>query len=577
MTWAANPLAPAATPLQSPCSAVATPDLGAAWAQATEAERDRARARLAAVQHAEELAAAGMRRLEADRIAAGKIGVSASAVGAWRYAAGRVSEAIRVSALLERPRTGRPPTIGRWEAEELEALVNQHGDHLSAEFARQALEARLGVVINLSTIRRWLKRHRRRNKRAISAVTNPDRHRSLMAPAGGDAAAGIVRINQLWELDSTIADVICLDGRRRALCAAIDIWSRRALFLVAPTSRAIALAALLRRCLLEWGVPEAVRTDEGADYTSRHFLGVLQDLEIAHRPCPPYTPEAKPFVERLIGTVSRGLFAYLPGFAGHSVAQAQAIRARKSFAARRGEAPHITLCAALSPEDLQLRIDVWAEEKYARSAHSGLDGASPWERATSWAGPLTRIGDKRALDMLLEESIGRTVQKKGVQLGQAFYIAEELGPLVREKVCVRRDPAAPGRIHVYRNLGDGRPGRFVCIAADPARTDIDQAETAARMKAAANRADRDSRARARELKKRLRPEDAMDDVLVCAAERSEKVVALPRRADVHEPPALAEAGRAAQAADETETPISPRRRSARARIAAANRSYLEDL
>ena len=107
--------------------------------------------------------------------------------------------------------------------------------------------------------------------------------------------------------------VICADGKRYAIVAAIDIWSRQARVLVVPTSRATAIATLLRCCILEWGMPEAVRTDEGKDYTSRHVLGVLADLEVEHRPCPPYTPEAKPFVERFLGTLTRDLFATLPG------------------------------------------------------------------------------------------------------------------------------------------------------------------------------------------------------------------------------------------------------------------------
>ena len=125
------------------------------------------------------------------------------------------------------------------------------------------------------------------------AVTNPDLDRSRHRLAGGDAAASVVRLNQFWELDSTPADVICADGKRYAIVAAIDVLSRQARVLVVPTSRAKAIAALLRRCILEWGVLEAVRTDEGKDYTSRHVLGVLADLEIEHRPCSPYTPEAK--------------------------------------------------------------------------------------------------------------------------------------------------------------------------------------------------------------------------------------------------------------------------------------------
>ena len=53
--------------------------------------------------------------------------------------------------------------------------------------------------------------------------------------------------------------MICADGKRYAIVAALDIMSRRVLVL--PTSRATAIAALLRRCILECGVPETVRTD----------------------------------------------------------------------------------------------------------------------------------------------------------------------------------------------------------------------------------------------------------------------------------------------------------------------------
>ena len=158
--------------------------------------------------------------------------------------------------------------------------------------------------------------------------------------------------------------------------------------LVVPTSRATAIAALLRRCILEWGVPEAVRTDEGEDYTSRHVLGVLTDLEIEHRPCPPYTPEAKPFVERFLGTLTRDLFASLPGFSGHDVTQAQARRSRKSFATRRaerarikesGEDDTVIYGAALSAEELKARcVSCCAPSMAAgRIAASAVSRSSP--------------------------------------------------------------------------------------------------------------------------------------------------------------------------------------------------------
>ena len=176
--------------------------------------------------------------------------------------------------------------------------------------------------------------------------------------------------------------------------------------LVVPTSRAAAIAALLRRCIMEWGVPEAVRTDEGNDYTSRHVLGVLADLEIEHRPCPPYTPEAKPFVERFLGTLTGDLFATLPGFSGHDVAQAQALRSRKSFAARCGEDDAEIYGATLTAEELQERCDTWCDAVYGRRPHTGLGGASPFARRASWAEPVRRVHDERALDALLAEPAG---------------------------------------------------------------------------------------------------------------------------------------------------------------------------
>ena len=120
--------------------------------------------------------------------------------------------------------------------------------------------------------------------------------------------------------------------------------------------------------------------DEGKDYTSRHVLGVLADLEIEHRPCPPYTPESKPFVERFLGTLTRDLFATLPGFTGHDVAQAQALRARKGFAARRGEDDTVIYGAELTAEALQERCDSWCDAVYGRRPHSGFGGASPFAR-----------------------------------------------------------------------------------------------------------------------------------------------------------------------------------------------------
>ena len=552
-----GPCTPVATVVQSPVHDAAGRvfyDAGSgevladanAWDRASEAARNRARARLAAVRHAEDLIATGVPRRVADRTAAAEAGVSAVAVGKWRYRVRGLPEGARVAALLGTTRGGRRSTMEPRACEILEALALHFGPHLTAAHAHRTLVARGCRAPSIRAVRRWLAHWRQENAHDLSAVTNPDKHRSHRKPAGGDAAANVERLNQVWELDSTLADVMCADGKRHAIVSAIDIWSRRARVLVVPTSRATAIAALLRRCMLEWGVPEMVRTDEGRDYTSHHVLGVLKNLELTHIPCPPYTPEAKPFVERFLGTLSRDLFANLPGFTGHDVAQAQALRARKSFAARRGEDAPKVFAVSLTAEELQAKCDSWCAVVYERRPHAGLDGASPFARAASWAEPVRRVHDERALDALLAEPAGggwRTVGKKGIRLDNVDYIAGPLGPLVRERVRIRRDATDPDRIHVYRANGE-----FVCVAQDPARTGADRAAIAAQMKAGYSAHARNARQRARDLKRRHRPERSMNDVLAHAERKAGRVVALPRRGEAHETPALTQASRAAKAA-----------------------------
>ena len=552
------------------------PDDGA-WERASEAQRAVAVSRFAAVRRSDTLHAGGLSRADADATAAGEAAASHKSVRRWRARVRGLAPGDRLAALLDRNPTGRPPMIVGGARGELEALLYEFGDHLTATHAHRTLIARLGWAPALSTVREWIARWRDENARDLSAVTNPDRHRSRRKPAGGDADANIERLNQLWELDSTPADVMCADGKRHAIVAAIDVWSRRTKLLVVPSSRAIAIALLLRRCILEWGAPEFVRTDEGRDYTSRHVLGVLEGLELAHDPCLPYTPEAKPFIERFLGTITRDLFAFLPGFTGHDVAGAAAIRARKSFAARRGEEDVVTYGCTLTAEELQARCDAWCEAVYERRPHDGLGGDTPFARATSWAGPVRRVRDERALDALLAAPAGggwRTVGKDGIRLNTVDYIAGPLGSIVGERVRVRHDPADLDRIHVYRE-----DGTFVCVAEDPARTGADRAEIAARMKADYSEHGREARKRARELAKLHRPERSMDDVLAHSTREAGQVTALPRKGDAHETPALAEAARAAKAAEEADAEAAPtpqRVRSARARVAAANRRFMEE-
>ena len=97
---------PAPTPTSASTPGTPAP-APSAWAVASEARRETARRRLAAVTRSEALHAAGASWAEADRAAGTEAGVSAPAVAGWRRRVAGLPRGARVAALLDRDGRGR--------------------------------------------------------------------------------------------------------------------------------------------------------------------------------------------------------------------------------------------------------------------------------------------------------------------------------------------------------------------------------------------------------------------------------------------------------------------------------------
>ena len=321
-------------------------------------------------------------------------------------------------------------------------------------------------------IERFIKHWKRDNAQVWTQLTNPDAWKNKFMTAHGSHHEHITRLNQLWELDSTPADWMLADGRH-SVVGVIDMHTRRLRLLVSKTSTANAIGLLFRRAAMEWGVPEAVRTDNGADYVSRHFASVVSALEIDHQVCMPFASEQKGTIERALQTMSHGILDLLPGFIGHNVAERKVIEARRSFADRimtRGE----TVEVSMSAKDLQQKLDQWCDHVYMHNHHAGLR-CTPFEKVSQCRDRVRRIQDERALDALLMEIGGlRTVTKKGIKFEHHCYIAPELAAQVGEEVFLRRDPDDIGSLFVY-----DLDGRFVCVARAHEILGISRAEAAA--------------------------------------------------------------------------------------------------
>ncbi len=417
--------------------------------------------------------------------------------------------------------------------EDLYALMQARAEELQADGV--ALPAKRTVQLFRS---RWIAE----NAQLWSRMVNPGQWKNHFQVAFGSHHDQIYRLNQLWELDSTPGDWLLTDGRHTVV-GCIDLYSRRLALHVSKSSTAKAVGQCFRRAALAWGLPEAVRTDNGADYVSDYFSGVLRDLEIPQHLCMPFASEQKGTVERALKTMAYGALKLLPGYAGHNVAEAQAIRSRKTFAERvmtPGEIIEVDLSAA----DLQRTLDQWLDAIYHQDPHAGdgMRGLTPFAKAAAWTGEIRAV-DPRALDALLLPLGGtREVSKKGIRWEGRLYISPALARWIGDPVYCRYDEADLGRLYVYTDE------RFICVAQCPEMTGISRAEVAA----VAHAEQRKFMAeQTEELKrhKRATKENAADLVLKHRAKQAGKLVEFPRETTPYTTPMLDAAGEAARASE----------------------------
>lgn len=418
--------------------------------------------------------------------------------------------------------------------------------HIRATRVLEFLQARFRDVEDIDlpserTLRRWIADWKVKNAQTFTAVTNPDAWKNKFMSAMGSASEAFDRLNQRWELDCTPADLHLIDGRY-VLSGGIDVYSRRPMLLVTKSARSAANAQLLRKMMLAYGMPEEVKTDQGKDYISREMTTTLAALNVRQCISNKFSPWEKPHIERFFRSFSHDLLELMPGYSGHNVADAQALRASQSFATRLFQKDSV-ITLKMTAEELQTFCDNWIESRYLHRAHSGLNGQTPFALAADWREPIRRIDDERALDLLLAEvpqNNGlRVVQKKGLRLPEGWYEAPELEAYIGQQVIVRYLPDA-GRAVVYNPDG----WRFVCIAQLPELCGISREEIAAKTKHLQRERVQQERSVLREISKRIRATDAAAEILRDNMLTSGKLVPFPQRSESHTTPALQAAAQA---------------------------------
>jgi len=392
-------------------------------------------------------------------------------------------------------------------------------------------------VPTIRTIQRWVKSWKQENAETLMKITNPDGWKNKYMIAPGKANAWVTAPNQIWEIDASPADAMCSDGRYNIYCV-IDIYTRRMKILVSRTPTTQASLLLIRQAIMDWGVPEIIKTDNGSDFVSQAFVRALTNLQIKRDVAAPFTPEHKGTVERAIGTFQRSFMAPLGSFVGHNVMDRKKIEGRKSFAQRLGTKDKRLFEVDLTAVELQDMANQWVENKYHHRGHQGINGATPHEMAATWTGHVRRIENEQALHIMLAEVPGksghRTVTKKGISVDGITYWNDLM--MVGQRLHIRHDPADLGRLYCFNEDGDA----FVFEAINTDYLGIDRRAIAEAAKAHQRERLKEETAEITRETRKYKDRHAADALLRQAGEDARKstVVAFPNRDENYSTPAI---------------------------------------
>lgn len=396
--------------------------------------------------------------------------------------------------------------------------------------------------ISYDAVIRYRTKYEKQHAMALMAATSPKKFKNKYMSSLGSQDEAVTYLNQLWLMDGTPAEYDLTDGRHTASFA-LDVWSRDMKIKFSKTARTETNKLLLREAVLEWGVPDGAKVDNGTDYVSREMMMFFEEMGIPVERCTAFCPWEKGMVERGIHTFLHSMLEVLDNFMGHSVAERAVIEDRRSFAEQLFK-KNAVVKVNMSSAEMQRLADAWLAGTYRMKEHSTL-GMTPLEKRASYTGAVKRVANERALDILMYKPVRKpTITKKGIRYDKQWFIHAEL-PLhvgkVVSNICL--DPNDMGKLIVYVE------GKFLCIASNAMLAGINRAEVAAHGKAKQNAFIAEKKAEFRKAKKSLPVglHELAISMIMDRAEKAGKVVVMAKKAEEYSTAALVEAERVAQA------------------------------
>jgi hypothetical protein len=316
-------------------------------------------------------------------------------------------------------------------------------------------------ICDRSVVQRFIANYYKKRVIEWTLITKgEDLNKSYNQPAMGKRAETYTAKNECWEIDSTPADVIIYhDGNqmRPDILAIKDCYSGRCVATLAVKSNSLAIIRLLWKAIDELGLPKMIIGDNGRDYVSEQFQGLLHNIGIKYRKATAYAGDEKGMVERNFRTIQHSYMRVLSGFIGHNVSHRQKIEQQtaKKHRTAKDEFGNVAKTQTASSEllsweeldnKLQEAIFLWEIDKKRRK------GTSPIELWNACIKDIEKLDYENFL-VYAGGLIKRVVNKEGINFDGRRYVSTFIHKYRKQEVFVSENIDNMSEVFVFDSEG----------------------------------------------------------------------------------------------------------------------------
>lgn len=366
-----------------------------------------------------------------------------------------------------------------------ESLHNYAGMKLGYDY-KNFLDGKVEELFSVKTLIAFMDEYKRINHLEASIVEKGlDKTKSYKQPAQGNSKNRVSERNEMWEIDSSPLDCMLQDENgvefRPHILSVVDIYSGRMVCSLGDVSNALSLVRLLWKAISTMGLPMKIKGDNGKDYLSNHFQGVINRFGITYDFTAPYSGELKPFVERGFKTIQHSVISLLPGYLGHNLATREIIEqrtpkkdriAKNEFGKVKKTNQSHLMDFSQAEQVLDTAVNKWniISNKRVKNRISRIDAFNSCDN------PLIKMTYEYFLARA-GELYEKKVQKKGININSRTYISADM-PSVGTSIKVVTNIDNISEIYVYDEKFN-----FICIAKDNTIAELSAEELKANKKA----------------------------------------------------------------------------------------------